>query len=72
MYFFKTLVRVHRAGEGAPYTGLKPAGRDLGPAIPAGDKALETGSAEQVEKFLSDLMKDGLHKRFEHALAKKK
>jgi hypothetical protein len=33
-HFFETLVRVHRAGEGAPYTGLKPAGRDLGPAIP--------------------------------------
>ena len=31
-YFFETLVRIHRAGEGAPYTGLKPAGRDLGPA----------------------------------------
>lgn len=27
LYFFETLVRVHRAGEGAPYTGLKPAGR---------------------------------------------
>ena len=23
LYFFETLVRVHRAGEGAPYTGLK-------------------------------------------------
>ena len=34
-YFFETLVRIHRAGEGAPYTGLKPAGRDLGPAVPA-------------------------------------
>ncbi|TAL26947.1 MAG: hypothetical protein EPN97_18445 [Alphaproteobacteria bacterium] len=32
MYFFETIVRIHRAGEGAPYTGLKPAGRDLGPA----------------------------------------
>jgi Family of unknown function (DUF6448) len=40
-FFFETLVRVHRAGEGASYTGLKPAGRDLGPAIPAFDKALE-------------------------------
>ena len=38
LYFFETLVRIHRAGEGAPYTGLKPAGRDLGPAIPASDK----------------------------------
>jgi hypothetical protein len=43
-YFFETLVRLHRAAEGAPYTGLKPAGRDLGPAIPAADKALRDGS----------------------------
>ena len=26
LYFFETVVRIHRAGEGAPYTGLKPAG----------------------------------------------
>ena len=25
-FFFETLVRVHREGEGAPYTGLKPEG----------------------------------------------
>ena len=36
-FFIKTLVRVHRAGEGAPYTGIRPAGTDLGPAIPAAD-----------------------------------
>jgi hypothetical protein len=42
-FFFETLVRVHRAGEGTPFTGLKPAGRDLGPAIPAADKAIEEG-----------------------------
>ena len=32
--FFETVVRIHRAGEGAPYTGLKPAGLDVGPVIP--------------------------------------
>lgn len=26
LWFFETLVRIHRAGEGVPYTGLKPAG----------------------------------------------
>jgi hypothetical protein len=31
-YFFETLVRLYRAGEGAAYKGLKPAGRDLGAA----------------------------------------
>jgi hypothetical protein len=61
MYFFETLVRIHRAGEGAPYTGIKPAGRDLGPAIPAADKAIETGSAKDLVKFINDAVHDGLH-----------
>src|SRR5688572_6649736 len=43
LYFFETLVRVHRAGEGAPYTGLRPAGQDLDPAIPIADAALRDG-----------------------------
>lgn len=42
-WFFETLVRMHRAGEGASYTGLKPAGsaeeivKDLDSAIGKGD-----------------------------------
>lgn len=51
-FFFETLVRVHRASEGAPYTGLKPTGHDLGPAIPAADKALDSGSTEAVKSYL--------------------
>ncbi len=42
MYFFETLVRVHRAGEGAPYTGLKPS-EAVDPAVALADKALESG-----------------------------
>jgi hypothetical protein len=72
MCFFETLVRIHRAGEGAPYTGLKPAGRDLGPAIPAGDKALETGNLDPVVKLLSEEMEHGLREHFAAAVAKKK
>lgn len=67
-YFFETLVRLHRAGEGAPYTGLKPAGLDLGPAIPAADKALETGSAPPLLKLLSDAVQSGTGEQFKHAL----
>jgi hypothetical protein len=70
-YFFETLVRVHRAGEGAPYTGLKPAGRDLGPAIPATDKALAEGSVEPLLKLLTDTVQGGVREQFEHAAAKK-
>jgi len=70
-YFFETLVRVHRAGEGASYTGLKPAGRDLGPAIPAGDKALETGSVEPLVKLLTDAVQRSLREQFKVVMSKK-
>jgi hypothetical protein len=50
---------------------LKPAGLDLGPAIPAGDKALETGAAEPLLKLLTDTMHNGLHETFAEASAKK-
>jgi hypothetical protein len=69
--FFETLVRLHRAGEGAPYDGLKPAGRDLGPAIPAADRALEEGSIGQLRALLTDAMQRGLHEHFEKVLTKK-
>jgi hypothetical protein len=71
MYFFETLVRVHRAGEGAPYTGLKPAGLDLGPAIPAADKALETGNPQELVKLINGKVHDGIHKYFVAAREKK-
>jgi hypothetical protein len=70
-YFFETLVRVHRAGEGAPYTGLKPAGLDLGPAIPASEKALETGNPEELLKLVNGKVHDGIHKYFVAAREKK-
>jgi len=63
-YFFETLVRVHRAGEGAPYTGLKPAGRDLGPAIPLADKAVATGSATELSEFAAKEVEQGIRKKF--------
>jgi hypothetical protein len=70
-YFFETLVRVHRTGEGAPYTGVKPAGRDLGPAIPAADKAIDDGSIEPVATLLTDAMNAALREHFNEALSAK-
>lgn len=71
MYFFETLVRIHRAGEGAPFTGLKPVGRNLGPAIPAADKALEDGKVEPLLKLLTDTVKEGIDENFRNAMSKK-
>jgi hypothetical protein len=69
-YFFETLVRIHRAGEGEPYTGLKPAGRDLGSAIPAADNALETRSVDPILKLLTDAVQKGIRAHYQEAAAK--
>ena len=71
MYFFETLVRVHREGEGAAYTGLKPAGLDLGPAIPAADKALESGDPGPLLKLMNEKIHAGIHKYYMEAKEKK-
>ena len=71
MYFFETLVRVHRAGEGAPYTGLKPAG-EIEPPIAAADRSIETGKLEPVGKMVIKQVESGLHKQYEAVAAKKK
>jgi hypothetical protein len=72
LYFFETLVRIHRAGEGAPYTGLKPAGRDLGPAIPAADKAIETGSVDHLVTMITSESANGIRERFQKVTAARK
>lgn len=66
-WFFETLVRIHRAGEGAPYTGMKPAGTPLDPVIRLSDKALETGNAETLVGALTSHLSDGLLRRFRKA-----
>ncbi|MBM2840907.1 MAG: hypothetical protein HW412_1435 [Bacteroidetes bacterium] len=71
MYFFETLVRIHRAGEGVPYTGLKPAEIQVDPGIEAADKALEKGSAEELLKHLNETIHQGIHRQFTNALAKR-
>ena len=65
MYFFETLVRLHRAGEGAPYTGLKPAGHDIGPAIPAADAALDAGTPEGLLIALRIAVDNGIRRQFD-------
>ena len=70
-HFFETLVRVHRASEGAPYTGLKPAGADLGPAVAAADEALETGMVKKLVIILTDTVRSGVHRHFQAAIERR-
>jgi hypothetical protein len=69
--FFESLVRIHRAGEGAPFTGLKPADRDLGPAILAADKALRDGKMNELKQLLLDAVNNGVSDHFAKAMSKK-
>ncbi len=64
--FIEVTVRLHRAGEGAAYTGLKPAGIDYGPAIPAAERAVATGDLSNIKALLNDEVEHGLHTRIEH------
>jgi hypothetical protein len=68
-YFIETLVRLHRAGEGEPYTGLKPSGTDLGPAIPAADAAIRSGSQTAVTKLVTDAVTTGVRDRLNRVIA---
>ena len=68
-WFMETVVRLHRVGERAPYTGLKPAGTDFGPAIPAAERALASGEAGTLTAMLAQGVQHGLAERFERARA---
>jgi hypothetical protein len=61
--FMETVIRLHRAGEGAPYTGLKPAGADYGPVIPAAEHAVQSGDLTKLKAVLVEEIEHALHER---------
>lgn len=71
LWFSENVVRIHRKGEGAGYTGLKPAGLDTGPIIPRIDKGMETGSIKEVVDYISHEVETAIHDRFNNAYSKK-
>lgn len=71
MKLFETLVRVHRAGEGAPFTGLKPSGA-IEPIVAEADKAIEAGSVDSLTSAMSGHLLSEVKKRFDRVIEKKK
>lgn len=67
-WFFETVVRVHRAGEGEPFTGLKPAGLDVGPVIPVAERALERESASELVDALCGTLREQVQRRHRDAI----
>jgi len=52
-HFLETLVRLHRETEGAPYTGLKPAG-STAPIVEMADRSIEN---QEIKTLLTNLGK---------------
>lgn len=67
--FVETVVRLHRMGEGASYSGLRPAGVDYGPMIPAAEQALQSGDVGAVRAILLEEIDHGLAQRLAHVQA---
>ena len=63
-WFFETLVRIHREGEGASFTGLKGADFQVEEGIELADKAIDSKSLDAAEKALVSEVTAGLRKRF--------
>jgi len=69
-YFLETLVRLHRAGEGAPYTGIKD--EPVEPIVAMADKALADGSPDEMSKKISGHMAAAIKEKFMKVVEAKK
>ena len=70
--FMETVIPLHCAGEGATYTGLKPAGIDSGPVISAAEHAVETGDLGKLKAVLMEKIEHALSERLAHVRELKK
>lgn len=70
-WFLENMVRIHRAGEGAGYDGIKPAGSHVPAQVRAADEALEKGSIEPLRGLIDAERWPELGKRFDKAIALK-
>ncbi len=72
-WFFETLVRLHRAGEGAPFTGVKPAGTPVPHAVAAADRALAGNlPVAELSRHLAASVTGGVEQRYARVVELKK
>lgn len=70
-WFFETVVRLHRAGEGAAFTGLKPAGLGHGEVVPVAERVIESGDVSDLVELLSSALRDEIARKFANVVALK-
>lgn len=67
-YFFSELVRLHRAGEGAPFDGLKPHGTPVDEKVKAADESIAVGNLSPLEGMIEEEKMPELKERFEKVM----
>lgn len=65
-WFFETVVRIHRAGEGASFDGLKPAGH-IDPLVAMADGTLATGAVDSLLAKVTAHVAQSVRERFDRA-----
>lgn len=63
-WFFETAIRLHRAGEGEAFAGMKPAGLSEGPVVPRAERAIQTGDPTETIDFVLGAIEEVLRRRF--------
>ena len=69
LWFFETVVRLHRQGEGYPYNGLAAPGTPVEPAIAAVDDALAKGDGDALARAMAGEVESALRQRFARVAA---
>lgn len=69
LYFLENLVRIHRAGEGEPFEGLKPSGTPIDEKVAAADKSVEVGNLSPLEGLISSEEMHELQDKFQKVMA---
>jgi hypothetical protein len=70
-YFFETVVRIHRTGEGMPFTGVKPSGTPIDDKVLAADKSIEIGNLSPLKDMVSKDILPELIKLFDKVMSLK-
>jgi len=68
--FFETLVRIHRAGEGASFTGVKEA--EVEHNIQEADHTIETGKVDELIESISHRIHKQIGQKFKRVMEAKK
>lgn len=70
-YFFETLVRLHRSGEGIAYKGVKPSGTPIDEKILAADKSIAEGNLSALNDLVPKSKVAEMKRRFDKVMSLK-